>query len=133
MKVYRIKQEVMDVYQEPNRLEGYQSEHHVHLGDYNGYTYFSYDTEYVTLNENDEKYEQKEYDPNVAEDKAELDSVKNHLHYLIQQIISAKAQLFETIDVFDVITGIVEQDKYILDKVKEIKSSVDSIYTNYGF
>ena len=123
----------MDVYQEPIKLEGYQPEHHVHLGEYDGYTYFSYDSEFVTLCDNDEKYEQKEYDPKVSSDKAELNSVKNHLHYLRQQIITAKAQLFETIDVFDVITGIVEQDKYILDKVKEIKSNVDTIYTNYGF
>lgn len=123
----------MDVYQEPIRLEGYQSEHHVHLGDYDGYTYFSYNDDYVTLNENDEKYQQKQYNPAAPEDKAELETVKNHLHYLRQQIITAKANLFETIDVFDVVAGIVTQDKYILDKVKEIKNNVDSIYINYGF
>lgn len=123
----------MDVYQEPNRLEDFQPEHHTHLGDYDGYSYYSYDSEFVTLNENDEKYEQKEYDPTNTEDKAELDSVKNHLHFLRQQIITKKAQLFETIDMFDVIAGIVEQDKYILDKVNEVKSEVDAIYSNYGF
>jgi hypothetical protein len=133
MKVYRIKQETMDVYQEPNRLEDFQPEHHTHLGDYDGYSYYSYDSEFVTLNENDEKYEQKEYDPTNTADKAELDSVKNHLHFLRQQIITKKAQLFETIDMFDVIAGIVEQDKYILDKVNEVKSQVDAIYSNYGF
>ena len=123
----------MDVYQEPNRLEDFQPEHHTHLGDYDGYSYYSYDSEFVTLNENDEKYEQKEYDPTNTADKAELDSVKNHLHFLRQQIITKKAQLFETIDMFDVIAGIVEQDKYILDKVNEVKSQVDAIYSNYGF
>ncbi len=133
MKVYRIKQEVMDVYQEPNRLDGFQPEHHTHLGDYDGYSYYSYDSSFVTLNENDEKYEQKEYDPTNTEDKAELNSVKNHLHFLRQEIITKKAQLFETIDMFDVIAGIVEQDKYILDKVKEVKNDVDAIYSNYGF
>ncbi len=133
MKVYRIKQEVMDVYQEPNRLDGFQPEHHTHLGDYDGYSYYSYDSSFVTLNENDEKYEQKEYDPTNTEDKAELNSVKNHLHFLRQEIITKKAQLFETIDMFDVIAGIVEQDKYILDKVNEVKSQVDAIYSNYGF
>lgn len=133
MKVYRIKQEVMDVYQEPNRLEGFQPEHHTHLGDYDGYSYYSYDSEFVTLNENDEKYEQKEYDTTNTEDKAELNSVKNHLHFLRQEIITKKAQLFETIDMFDVIAGIVDQDKYILDKVKEVKNDVDAIYSNYGF
>lgn len=133
MKVYRIKQEVMDVYQEPNRLDGFQPEHHTHLGDYDGYSYYSYNTEFVTLNENDEKYEQKEYDPTNTEDKTELNSVKDHLHFLRQQIITKKSQLFETIDIFDVIAGIVEQDKYILDKVSEVKSQVDAIYSNYGF
>ncbi len=123
----------MDVYQEPNRLEGFQPEHHTHLGDYDGYSYYSYDSEFVTLNENDEKYEQKEYDPTNTADKAELDSVKNHLHFLRQEIITKKAQLFETIDMFDVIAGIVDQDKYILDKVKEVKNDVDAIYSNYGF
>ncbi len=123
----------MDVYQEPNRLEGFQPEHHTHLGDYDGYSYYSYDSEFVTLNENDEKYEQKEYDTTNTEDKAELNSVKNHLHFLRQEIITKKAQLFETIDMFDVIAGIVDQDKYILDKVKEVKNDVDAIYSNYGF
>jgi len=133
MKVYRIKQEVMDVYQEPNRLDGFQPEHHTHLGDYNGYSYYSYDTEFVTLNENDEKYEQKEYDSTNTEDKAELNAVKDHLHFLRQQVISKKASLFETVDIFDVLSGIAEQDKYILDKVKEVKSQVDAVYSNYGF
>ena len=133
MKVYRIKQEVMDVYLEPNRLDGFQPEHHTHLGDYNGYSYYSYDTEFVTLNENDEKYEQKEYDPTNAEDKAELNAVRDYLHFLRQQVISKKAILFETIDMFDVLSGIAEQDKYILDKVKEVKSQVDAVYSNYGF
>lgn len=123
----------MDVYQEPNRLDGFQPEHHTHLGDYDGYSYYSYNTEFVTLNENDEKYEQKEYDPTNTEDKTELNSVKDHLHFLRQQIITKKSQLFETIDIFDVIAGIVEQDKYILDKVSEVKSQVDAIYSNYGF
>lgn len=123
----------MDVYLEPNRLEGFQSDHHQHLGEHNGYSYFSYNTEFVTLNENDEKYEQKEYDPTNSEDKAELTSVRDHLHYLRQQIIAKKANLFETIDMFDVLSGIVEQDKYILDKVKEVKSQVDALYSNYGF
>ena len=123
----------MDVYLEPNRLDGFQPEHHTHLGDYNGYSYYSYDTEFVTLNENDEKYEQKEYDPTNAEDKAELNAVRDYLHFLRQQVISKKAILFETIDMFDVLSGIAEQDKYILDKVKEVKSQVDAVYSNYGF
>lgn len=123
----------MDVYLEPNRLEGFQPEHHAHLGDYNGYSYYSYDENFVTLNENDEKYEQKEYDPTNSEDKAELNAVKDYLHFLRQQIISKKASLFETIDIFDVLSGIAEQDKYILDKVKEVKSQVDAVYSNYGF
>ena len=123
----------MDVYQEPNRLDDFQPEHFVHLGEYQGYTYFSYDPEFVTLNENDKKYEQKEFDPASSKDKAELDLVKNHLHFLRQQIITKKSKLFETIDMFDVIAGIVERDKYILDKVKEIKTQVDEIYGNYGF
>lgn len=123
----------MDVYQEPNRLDDFQPEHFVHLGDYDGYTYFSYNPESVTLNENDEKYEQKEFDTTDSEDKAELERVKNHLHFLRQQIITKKSQLFETIDIFDVIVGVVEQDKYILDTVKEVKNQVDEIYSNYGF
>lgn len=133
MKVYKIKQEITDVYREPNRLEGFQAGYHVHLGDYNGYSYFSFHPDFVSLNDNDEKYEQKEYDPTNTADKAELDSVKDHLHYLRQQIISKKAELFETIDIFDVLAGMVEQDKYILDKVKAVKAQVDLIYTNHGF
>jgi hypothetical protein len=133
MKVYSIKQEVMDIYVEPIRGEGFQPEHLVHLGDADGRTYHSYDPAHVTLSENDEKYDQKVYDSKNAEDKAHLTSVINKLHFLRQVLLSKKAVLFETVDMFDVIAGIVEQDKYILDTVAAVKADVDQILENYGF
>jgi hypothetical protein len=133
MKVYSIKQEVMDIYVEPVRGEGFQPEHLVQLGDADGRTYWSYDPAHVTLSENDEKYDQKIYDPTDTEDKAHLASVINKLHFLRQILIAKKASLFENLDMFDVFAGIVEQDINITNAVIAVKTEVDQILENYGF
>lgn len=134
MKVYSYKQAVMDTYNHPELLEGYTPEHHVHLGDANGRSYFSYNPEFVKLLENDaEKYDVKVYDNKKKADREELASVINSLHFLRQLLIVKKAALFETIDMFDVISGIASQDKYVLEKIKAIQKDVDETLSNYGF
>lgn len=133
MKVYSYKQEAMDTYNHPELLEGYQPEHHVHLGDSAGREYFSFDPDFVKLAENDEKYDVKIYDIKKKADKEHLNSVYNNLHFLRQQIVAKKAQLFETVDMFDVISGLATQDKYVLDKIKSVQKSVDEVLEKYGF
>lgn len=134
MKVYSYKQAAMDTYNHPEFLEGYQPEHHVHLGDTDNRSYYSYNSEFVKLNENDtEKYDLTEYDPKKKADKEHLESVINKLHFLRQVLITKKAALFETIDMFDVISGLANQDKYILDAIKTVKKDVDQVLQNYGF
>ena len=70
MKVYSYKQTVMDTYNHPEFLEGYTPEHHVHLGAFDGRSFYSYDPEFVKLAENDqEKYDVKEYDSKKKADR----------------------------------------------------------------
>jgi hypothetical protein len=134
MKVYSYKQAVMDTYNHPEFLEGFTPEHHVHLGDADGRSYYSFDSDFVKLAENDEeKYDVKVYDSKKKADKEHLASVVNSLHFLRQVIIVKKAALFDTIDMFDVLSGIAEQDKYVLDKIKTVKKDVEDTLANYGF
>jgi len=134
MKVYSYKQAVMDTYNHPELLEGSTPEHHVHLGDADGRSYFSYDPEFVKLAENDaEKYDVKEYDVKKKADREHLAEVKNKLHFLRQVLITKKAAIYNELDPFDVVAGLAEQDKYVLDKIKAVKKDVDDTLTNYGF
>ena len=133
MKVYSYKQEVMDTFNHPEFLEGYTPEHHVHLGDADGRSYYSYDPEFVKLADNDEKYDVKVHDSKKKADKEQLAAVVNSLHFLRQLIITKKAALFESNDMFDVLAGIANQDKYTLDKIKSIQKDVEDTLTNYGF
>lgn len=134
MKVYSYKQAVMDTFNHPELLEGYQPDHHVHLGDYDGRSYFAHDPEFVKLAENDaELFDVKVYDNKKKADREELSKVVNNLHFLRQLLIAKKAALFETIDMFDVISGIASQDKYVLDKIKTVQKDVDDTLSNYGF
>lgn len=134
MKVYSYNQTVMDTFNHPEFLEGYTPEHHVHLGEADGRTFYSYDPEFVKLAENDEeKYAVKEYDSSKKADKAELAAVANKLHFLRQVIIGKKAALFDAVDMFDVLSGIAEQDKYILNKIKSVKQDVEDTLSSYGF
>ncbi|NDG28486.1 hypothetical protein EB118_00080 [bacterium] len=133
MRVYSIKQVAMENYNHPVRSEDYQPEDHVSLGEYEGHSYFAFNPANVTLQENEAEFEQRVYDSNNAEDKAHLDSIKNKLHFLRQEILSIKSKLFTNLDMFDVIVGIKDQDKYILDIVAEIKSELDAKLSSYGF
>lgn len=132
MKVYRYKQEVMDNFIHVDQLEDYMPSHHVHLGDYDNYIYYAFNPDHVLVHDNDEKYDQKIFDPNNQEDCDFLKSIRTKLYYVQQQVSTTKAELFHTLDMVDLFVGIIEQDKYILDKIKEIKSKIDQIYADNG-
>lgn len=133
MKIYSYKQEAMDLWNQEDRLEAFQPEDYVHLGDFEGRQYFSFNPETVTLAENDEKYDVKVYDTKKKADKEELDFIKTRLTFLKQEVISKKSELFTDLDLFDVLLGIASQDKYIIEKITSLQSDVDSVYKKYGF
>ena len=132
MKVYSYKAGPIEGFSLPEFLEGYQPEMHVHLGTWEGREYFSYDPEFVKV-QDAESAEYKFFDTKKKDDKEFLNSIVNNLHFMRQQIVTKKAELFQDIDMFDVISGLASQDKYVLEKIKTAQKSVDEILKNYGF
>ena len=99
MKIFSYKKTVMDTWNAETRLEAFQPDDYKQLGEIDSYYYFSYNPETVILAENDEvKYEIKMYDITNKTDADFLDSIKNQLTYVKEEVLTAKSKLFESHD-----------------------------------
>jgi hypothetical protein len=134
MKVLSYLKGPTDSWIPQEHAEGFVSTSHWrHLGDFEDREYFSFDPEFVTVAEQDEKFAVKVYDPTNKEDKAHLDSLHSKLSFLRQDLVDIKAQLFTETDLFDLIVGLASQDKYIIKKINELKTVYSEHLTSLGF
>lgn len=134
MKVLSYLKGPTDAWIPQEHAEGFvAASHWKHLGDCEDREYFSFDPEFVTVAEQDEKFGVKVYDPKNKEDKAHLDSLHSKLSFLRQDLVDIKAQLFTETDLFDLIVGLASQDKYIIKKINELKTVYSEHLTSLGF
>jgi hypothetical protein len=132
MKVFSYKKNASLDYVNEIRLEGFETSlHWKHLGEWDNREYFSFDPEFVTLQDQAEEFDVKVYDPKKDEDH--LDSIKNKLAYLQQELQDIKAKMFRELDLFDILTGIVSKDKYVIEKLEELKKEHDTYLKSLGF
>jgi hypothetical protein len=134
MKVFSQKMVEMDVYVQAERLEAFDAaKDYIHLGSYDGRDYFSYNPETVVLQKQDEKYDVKEYSPTKKDDKATLADLRTKLDYTRNLTANLKAELFSSMDLFDVLSGLSTNDKYVKDAISEIIEKIDAEFKNLGF
>lgn len=132
MKVFSYKKNASLDYVNEIRLEGFETSlHWKHLGEWDNREYFSFDPEFVKLQDQAEEFDVKVYDPKKDEDH--LDSIKNKLAYLQQELQDIKAKMFRELDLFDILTGIVSKDKYVIEKLEELKKEHDTYLKSLGF
>lgn len=132
MKVFSYIKNTSVDYVNEERLEGFDaSKHWKHLGDFDNREYFSFDPDFVKLQEQDEAFDVKVYDS--KEDEEFLNSLQNKLPYLQQELQDIKAKLFQSLDIFDILTGIAGKDKYIIGKLEELKKEHDTYLKSLGF
>lgn len=132
MKVFSYIKNTSVDYVNEERLEGFDaSKHWKHLGDFDNREYFSFDPDFVKLQEQDEAFDVKVYDS--KEDEEFLNSLQNKLPYLQQELQDIKAKLFQSLDIFDILTGIAGKDKYIIGKLDELKKEHDTYLKSLGF
>lgn len=134
MKIFSYKKTVMDTWNAETRLEAFQPDDYKQLGEIDSYYYFSYNPETVILAENDEvKYEIKMYDITNKTDADFLETIKNQLTYVKEEVLTAKSKLFESHDIFDLISGVASKDSNILEFIASIDAEVKNVYIKYGF
>jgi hypothetical protein len=132
MKVFSYAKNPGIDYVNEERLEGFDASlHWKHLGDWNNREYFSFDPKFVKLQDQDEAFDVVVYD--AAKDEDHLDSIKNKLPYLQQELQDIKSKMFRELDVFDILTGIVSKDKYVIGKLEELKKEHDDYLKSLGF
>lgn len=132
MKVFSYKKNASLDYVNEIRLEGFETSlHWKHLGEWDNREYFSFDPEFVKLQDQAEEFDVKVYDSKKDEDH--LDSIKNKLAYLQQELQDIKAKMFRELDLFDILTGIVSKDKYVIEKLEELKKEHDTYLKSLGF
>lgn len=130
MKIFSyVKNPALD-YVNEERLEGFDASlHWKHLGDWDNRSYFSFDPEFVKLQDQDEAFEVKVYESGDEE----LEVVKRKLPFLQQELQDIKAKMFRELDIFDILTAIVSKDKYVIEKLEELKKEHDDYLTGLGF
>jgi hypothetical protein len=133
MKVYSYLKAPMTDWVQEQHNEGFEPKHLKHLGDVEDRVYFSYDPEFVTVPEQDEKYEVKFYDISDSEDKAHLDSIKDKLTLVRQDSLDLKSKLFAKMDLFDLLTGLATSDKYVIEQLAELKKEHEDYLKALGF
>jgi hypothetical protein len=135
MKVYSYRMLEQDTFNHPERGEDFDAAKDlIHLGQLDGREWYSYNPATVTLvKQNDEKYEFREYDPKVEDDKKILDSVVKKLTYTSALIVSTKQSIFEGGDLFDVLHGLSTGDKYTKDTIKAAFDKIEQDLENLGF
>lgn len=132
MKVFSYAKNPTLEYINEERLEGFDaSQHWKHLGDWDNRVYYSFDPEYVKLQEQAEEFDVKVYD--AEKDADELQAVKPKLAYLQQELQDIKSKMFRELDIFDILTAIVSKDKYVIEKLEELKKEHDDFLTSLGF
>lgn len=132
MKVFSYVRNPALEYVNEERLEGFDASlHWKHLGDWDNRVYFSFDPEFVKLQDQAEEFDVKVYDP-VA-DADELHAIKSKLAFLQQELQDIKAKMFRELDIFDILTAIVSKDKYVVTKLEELKKEHDDFLKNLGF
>lgn len=132
MKVFSyVKNPTLD-YVNEERLEGFDASlHWKHLGEVDGREYFSFDPEFVKLQDQAEEFDVKVYD--ADKDADELASVRTKLAYLQQELQDIKAKMFRELDIFDILTAIVSKDKYVTKKLEDLKKEHDDYLKGLGF
>lgn len=132
MKVFSYEKNANLEYINEERLEGFlPGVHWKHLGDWDNRSYFSFDPEFVKLQEQDEAFDVKVYD--AEKDAEELQAIRPKLAYLQQELQDIKAKMFRELDIFDILTAIVSKDKYVVKKLEELKKEHDDFLKNLGF
>lgn len=132
MKVFSYVKNPTLEYKHEERLEGFDASlHWKHLGDWDGRMYFSFDPEFVKLQDQAEEFDLKVYD--AEKDADELTAIKPKLAYLQQELQDIKAKMFRELDIFDILTGIVSKDKYIIEKLEELKKEHNDFLKGRGF
>lgn len=132
MKVFSYLRNPGLDYQNEERLEGFETDKHwKHLGDYDNREFFSFDPEFVVLQDQDEAFDVKVYDS--KDDADELFSLRTKLPYLRQDLQDIKAKMFAEIDLFDVLMGLASKDKYIIDKLSKLQKEHEEYLKNLGF
>jgi hypothetical protein len=132
MKVFSYVKNPTLEYVHEERLEGFDAARHwKHLGDWDNRQYFSFDPEFVKLQDQAEEFDLKVYD--AEKDADELNAVKPKLAYLQQELQDIKAKMFRELDIFDILTAIVSKDKYVVKKLEELKKEHDDFLTSLGF
>lgn len=132
MKIFSyLKNPGLD-YKNEERLEGFDvNKHWKHLGDWNSREYFSFDPEFVKLQDQDEAFDVKVYDSKA--DAEELSTVRNKLAYLQQDLQDIKSQLFSEFDMIDVLMGLASKDKYVIDKLVTLQKTHEEHLKSLGF
>lgn len=132
MKVFSyVKNPALD-YVNEERLEGFDAAlHWKHLGTWNDREYFSFNPEFVKLQEQDEAFDLKVYDAET--DAEELAAVRTKLPYLQQELQDIKAKMFRELDIFDILTAIVSKDKYVIKTLEDLKQEHDEYLKSLGF
>lgn len=132
MKVFSYAKNPSLEYVNEERLEGFDANlHWKHLGDVDNRSYFSFDPEFVKLQDQAEEFDVKVYD--AEKDADELHAVKSRLPFLQQELQDIKAKMFRELDIFDILTAIVSKDKYVVKKLEDLKKEHDDFLKNLGF
>jgi hypothetical protein len=130
MKVFSYAKNPTLDYVNEERLEGFDASlHWKHLGDGDNRVYFSFDPEFVKLQEQAEEFDVKVYDANTDE----LQAIKPKLAYLQQELQDIKSKMFRELDIFDILTAIVSKDKYVIEKLEQLKKEHDDFLKSLGF
>ena len=73
------------------------------------------------------------YDITNKTDADFLETIKNQLTYVKEEVLTAKSKLFESYDIFDLIAGVASKDSNILEFIALIDAEVKNVYIKYGF
>lgn len=113
--------------------EEFTVDDYIHLGEDDSRDYYSFNPATVTLAEQDEKFDVKVYDASNKDDQAELLAAQPKLAFLRQQSLDIKGKLFAEYDIFEVLTGLANQDKYVIKHLADLKEKHAAYLKNLGF
>ena len=119
-------------FQDAEHLDGYIPKvSYKLLGTVDDKEFYSFDTTVVIPADNDEKFQVKIYDVTDPADKAYLESVKDKLWVVREELHDIKSKL--TMDLFTVLTNLAVGDKYTIDTLTALKKEHDDYLSNLGF
>lgn len=103
------------------------------LGQYENKFFMSYDDEHTDVHENDEKFLQKIYDNNNADDIEILKSFFNATPHLKMELSEVELKHTNKWNLYRMLKGVIDNDQEIIDRINIIYEEQDKFLKSLGF